>query len=87
MNVLISRIATNIRSHAMMWLCCIVMIIPLFSFLLFSSSDFDVVELAIQAIPLLLCVGAHMVLHKFMGKSCESETQSSKNKDVLQKSE
>ena len=87
MRALISRIAANIKSHAIMWLCCTVMIIPLFSFLLFNRSDFDVVELAFQASPLLLCIGAHLVLHKFMGKSCHSETKTSNNDDVLQKNE
>ena len=85
MNVLMSRIATNIKSHVMMWLCCIVMIVLLFSLLLFDSSDFDVVELVFQASPLLLCIGAHLVLHKFMGKSCHSKTKTSNNDDVLQK--
>lgn len=53
-----------------MWACCAVMLLPIAAFVMAgglaggSSSWLYVIS------PLLLCAGAHVIMHRMMGKSC-----------------
>lgn len=63
-----------------MWACCAVMLLPVAGY--FAAGGFSAgAGNSIAAFaPLLLCVGAHFVMHRFMGKSCHQTT--AKDKDT-----
>jgi len=78
--MLVSKIKHSIKSHAMMWLCCFVMALPLAYFVMTNWENAGFWQLLLQASPLILCVGAHFILHKFMGKSCHSSHEKNETK-------
>lgn len=55
-----------------MWACCAVMLLPVGAYLVAGGWANGAGGLATFA-PLLLCVGAHLVMHRFMGKSCHGK--------------
>ncbi|WP_298498484.1 DUF2933 domain-containing protein [uncultured Maritimibacter sp.] len=52
-----------------MWICCAVMLLPIIAYLATGGVS-GVSESLIAFAPLLLCVGAHLVMHRMMGRSC-----------------
>lgn len=59
--------------HYGMMACCIVMLLPVIGFFLAGGTLAGMWGNASAFAPLLLCVGAHLVMHRFMGKSCHSD--------------
>ncbi|WP_238367857.1 DUF2933 domain-containing protein [Mesobacterium pallidum] len=56
--------------HYGMMACCAVMLLPIVGYLIAGGSLAGLWGNAAAFAPLLLCVGAHFVMHKAMGKSC-----------------
>lgn len=52
-----------------MWACCAVMLLPIIAYLAAGRAS-GVADSLITFAPLLLCVGAHLAMHRYMGKSC-----------------
>lgn len=52
-----------------MWACCAVMLLPIVAYLA-AGRPSGVTNSLITFAPLLLCVGVHFVMHRYMGKSC-----------------
>lgn len=62
-----------------MWACCAVMLLPLGAFLVSGGASGGAGGLATLA-PIVLCVGAHLVMHRFMGKSCHGKAEDAETK-------
>ncbi|WP_300514217.1 DUF2933 domain-containing protein [Aliiroseovarius sp.] len=66
-------------AHLAMMACCVIMLVPVAGFFLaggkLGASSANLIAFA----PLLLCVGLHFVMHKFMGKSCHSTDKKEEN--------
>ena len=67
------------RSHGklMRWgmmACYVVMLLPIGGYFIAGGTISGVWANFGAFTPLLLCVGAHLVVHKFMGKSCHDQT-------------
>ena len=65
-------IADRLMHYGMM-ACCVVMLLPVAGFFLAGGALAGIWGNAAVFALLLLCVGAHFVMHKFMGKSCHSD--------------
>lgn len=59
--------------HYGMMVCCVGMLLPVAGFFLAGGTLVGIWSNVGAFAPLLLCVGAHLVMHKFTGKSCHSE--------------
>lgn len=59
--------------HWGMMACCAVMLLPIAAYFFSGGSILGAFNNIGAFAPLLLCVGAHLVLHRFMGKSCHNE--------------
>lgn len=59
--------------HWGMMACCVVMLLPIGAYFIAGSATPGVWANFGAFTPLLLCIGAHLVVHKFMGKSCHDE--------------
>lgn len=58
--------------HWFMMACCVAMAV-VFAFLLWTTpANQSLTSTLLAALPLLICVGMHFVMHRFMGKSCHS---------------
>lgn len=55
-----------------MMACCVVMFVPIGLYFLAGGGAGGVSESLGLIAPMLLCVGAHVFMHKAMGKSCHS---------------
>ena len=53
-----------------MWACCALMLLPVVGYFLAGGADGSLTGKIAAFAPLLLCVGAHFVMFKMMGKSC-----------------
>jgi hypothetical protein len=62
-----------------MWACCAVMVVPVAVYFAAGGQTAGFTSNIFTFAPLLLCVGAHFVMHRFMGKSCH---ESSKDSEV-----
>lgn len=56
--------------HWGMMACCAVMLLPIVGYFLGGGTLSGLASNTAAFAPLLLCVGAHLVMHKMMGKSC-----------------
>ena len=65
--------------HIAMMACCAVMLLPVAGLFL-SQGGVSIASLA----PLLLCVGAHLMMHKFLGKNCHTESRTEKTESGLE---
>ena len=64
-------------SGMLMMACCVAMVAA-FGFVIFTApAGQSWGASALTALPLLACVGAHLIMHRFMGKSCHGSTGSS----------
>lgn len=68
--------------HCGMMACCVVMLLPVAGFFLAGGTLAGMWSNAVAFAPLLLCVGAHLVMHKFMGKSCHSDKADDTTKET-----
>lgn len=60
--------------HYGMMACCAVMLLPIAGYLVAGGTLAGLWGNASAFAPLLLCVGAHLVMHKAMGKSCHDKS-------------
>jgi len=70
-----SQVRMNTQSNLMrfgMMACCVVMLLPIAGFFVAGGSLAGLWTKAGLFAPLLLCVGAHLVMHKLMGRSCHA---------------
>lgn len=74
-NSTVNSITASDKKQTHNWLmiaCCLAMIGG-FAYLLWSAPAGQSLGSTItSAFPLLICIGAHFVMHRFMGKSCHS---------------
>ncbi len=56
--------------HWGMTACCALMLLPMAGYFIFGGTVYGLGSNALAFAPLVLCVGAHFVMHKMMGKSC-----------------
>lgn len=59
-----------------MMACCAVMLLPIAGFFLAGGTIAGLWSNSAAFMPLVLCVGAHLVMHKMMGKSCQKSSES-----------
>lgn len=59
--------------HYAMLICCAVMIAPL-AVLLLSGDAVSASSIMSLAVPMAICVGAHFLMHRFMGASCHGSS-------------
>lgn len=52
-----------------MWVCCAVMVLPIIAYVVAGGVS-GASEGLVAFAPLLLCVGAHLAMHRMMGRSC-----------------
>lgn len=60
-----------------MWACCAVMLLPIAAFVMAGGLAGGLTAGLYVFAPLLLCVGAHVVMHRIMGKSCHGTASES----------
>ncbi len=70
------RKSFNPMNMAMM-ACCVIMLLPVGFYFLSGGGVSGLGGNLAAFAPLLLCVGAHFLMHKFMGKSCHSDENES----------
>jgi len=58
---------------SLMMLCCVGMFAVFAAVVFFAPVDQSWTQTALSAAPLLGCVGAHLIMHRFMGRSCHGE--------------
>lgn len=56
-----------------MWACCAVMLLPVGIYFAAGGLSAGLGSSLFTFAPLVLCIGAHLVMHRFMGKSCHGE--------------
>ena len=61
-----------------MWACCAVMLLPIAAFVMAGGLSDGLSSGLYVFAPLFLCLGAHVIMHRMMGKSCH-ETASEKD--------
>ena len=61
--------------HYVMMVCCAVMLVPVAAFFLAGGSIAGLWNNVGLFAPIALCIGAHVVMHKMMGKSCHGSKQ------------
>lgn len=68
------RPTSVLGGHAFMWSCCILMFGG-FGIILWSTPASQSLYTTILSLsPLLACVAMHLVMHRFMGKSCHENS-------------
>ena len=58
-----------------MLLCCLAMVAVFAAFVLMAPAGQSWSQIALGAAPLIACFGVHLIMHRFMGKSCHSEKE------------
>ena len=61
--------------------CCAVMLVPLGGFLLAGGTLGGLASNLGLLAPLALCLGAHVVMHRMMGRSCHDRTADTRQED------
>ena len=56
-----------------MWACCAIMLAPILLYRAAGGLSSDLTNNAILFAPLVVCLGAHFVMHRVMGKSCHGD--------------
>jgi len=69
-----SNASSKMMKYGMM-ACCAVMILPVAGFLIAGGTIAGLVTNASLFAPIALCVGAHVLMFKVMGKSCHSSAK------------
>lgn len=64
-----------------MWVCCAVMLLPVAAYFLTGGSASGALgNLGVFA-PIALCVGMHVLMHRFLGRSCHGDHSSTRQGD------
>ncbi len=66
-----------------MMACCAVMALPVVAFLVGGGTIAAMWSNVGLFAPILLCVGAHLVMHKMMGKSCHAKDDTQDSTDLV----
>lgn len=61
--------------HFGMMACCAIMLLPVAAYFVGGGSLGGLLGNGALFLPLLLCVGAHFVMHKMTGKSCHGSSE------------
>lgn len=70
------------RKHLGMLACCVVMLAPL-AYLSFSGSALALNSASFSTMaPIVICIGLHVVVHKFMGRNCRGSTKQCEPKNT-----
>jgi hypothetical protein len=69
------------RPGLFMLACCTVMAVGVGFLLSTAPSALSLVDVSLLAIPLLGCLGMHLVMHRFLGKSCHSPVKKETQND------
>lgn len=64
--------------HAGMMVCCAVMLLPVAGFLLAGGTIAGLFSNLAVFAPIALCIGVHVAMFAFMGKSCHSVKDNTK---------
>ena len=64
-----------------MWACCALMLLPVMWYFMAGGADGGLAQKIVALAPLLLCVGAHFLMHRVAGKSCHGESGDAKTED------
>lgn len=68
--------------HYGMMVCCAVMLLPVAAFLLAGGTIAGMWNNLGLFAPIALCIGAHVLMFKMMGKSCHSSTNKDEQKQI-----
>ena len=66
-----------------MWACCAIMLAPIVLYLAAGGLSSDLTSNAILFAPLIVCLGAHFVMHRMMGRSCHGSTADTRQEDPV----
>ena len=69
-----TAVSSKIMHYGMM-VCCAVMLVPVAAFFLAGGSIAGLWNNVGLFAPIALCIGAHVVMHKVIGKSCHGSKQ------------
>ncbi len=61
-----------------MWACCAIMLVPAVLYFAADGLSGGLLNNAIMFAPLLVCLGAHFIMHRLMGESCHGEEKGEK---------
>ena len=75
------RESGNARMKYGMWACCALMLVPVVWYFTAGGADGGLVQSFVAFAPLLLCVGAHFLMHRVTGKSCHGESHDARRED------
>ena len=64
-----------------MWACCALMLLPVVWYFGAGGADGGLRQKIVAFTPILLCVGAHFLMFKMMGKSCHGASDDGKTTD------
>ena len=64
-----------------MWACCAIMLLPVVWYFATGGADGGLRQKIVAFAPILLCVGAHFLMFKMMGKSCHGESDDTRTAD------
>ena len=64
-----------------MWACCALMLLPVVWYFAAGGADGGLTQKIFAFAPILLCVGAHFLMFKMMGKSCHGESDDARTAD------
>jgi len=65
-----------------MWACCAVMLLPVVWYFAAGGTYGGLTGKIAAFAPLLLCVGAHLLMFTLMGKSCHGESHDARTADA-----
>ena len=68
--------------HFAMIACCVLMLVPIVGLLLAGGGQESSGLSLTATAPLLLCVGAHFVMHKMFGKNCHGKNKEAVDEQV-----
>ena len=64
-----------------MWACCAVMLLLVVWYFAAGGAAGGLTQKIVAFAPILLCVGAHFLMFKMMGKSCHGESDDARTAD------
>ncbi len=65
-----------------MFACCAVIVVPVFGYFLVYTGAGNGSLNWLSIVPLILCVGAHFMMHKVTGKSCHHDKSETEEKQT-----